>query len=86
MDKGIKRVKEIVVKDIKNYRETCNFIETLCKKYFEKEYDINWQHFSDWDFDDNIENVIINYSYLDYNNEWEYNSIHISLDKLIEMM
>ena len=42
-----------------------------------------WQHFNDWDFDDNGD-IIINYSYLDYNDEWEYDSIDVSLDKIIE--
>ncbi len=52
---------------------------------FETYYE-DWQHFSDWNFDDMGENIIINYSYLDYNDNWEYDSIEISLDKVIEMI
>lgn len=72
-------------KTIKKYKDIQKLIDPLVKRYFEKYYE-EWQHFSDWDFDDIGENVIINYSYLDYNDNWEYDSIDISLDKIIEMI
>lgn len=79
--KSIKKYKE----SIKKYKDIQKLIDPLVKKYFEI-YCEEWQHFSDWDFDDMGENIIINYSYLDYNDDWEYNSIDISLDKIIEMI
>lgn len=72
-------------KTIKKYKDIEKLIDPLVKRYFETYYE-DWQHFSDWDFDDIGENVIINYSYLDYNDNWESNSIDISLDKIIEMI
>lgn len=72
-------------KTIKKYKDIQKLIDPLVKRYFEKYYE-EWQHFSDWDFDDIGENVIINYSYLDYNDNWESDSIDISLDKIIEMI
>lgn len=74
-----------ITKTIKRYKEIEKLIDPLVKRFFERYYE-EWQHFSDWDFDDNGENVIINYSYLDYNDEWEYDSIDISLDRIIEMI
>lgn len=72
-------------KTIKTYKEIQTLIGPLVKRYFETYYE-DWQHFSDWNFDDMGENVIINYSYLDYNDDWDYDSIEISLDRIIEMI
>lgn len=73
-------------KTIKKYKEIQKLIDPLVKKYFETyNDDCDWQHFKNWDFDD-AGDVIINYSYLDYNDDWEYDSISISLDKIIEMI
>lgn len=74
-----------ITKTIKRYKEVEKLIDPLVKRYFETYYE-EWKHFSDWDFDDMGENIIINYSYLDYNDEWESDSIDISLDKIIEMI
>ena len=71
-------------KTIKEYKEIQKLIDPLVKIYFEK-YSEEWQHFSDWDFND-MGNIIINYSYLDYNDEWENDTIDVSLDKIIEMI
>ena len=71
-------------KTIKRYKEIQKLIDPLVKRFFEKYYE-EWQHFSDWDFDDDGD-IIINYSYLDYDDEWEYDSIDVSLDKIIEMI
>lgn len=72
-------------KSIKKYKDIQKLIDPLVKKYFETYYE-EWGHFSDWDFDDIGENIIINYTYLEYNDEWEFDSIDISLDKIIEMI
>lgn len=72
-------------KTIQKYKEIQKLIDPLVKRYFETYYE-DWQHFSDWNFDDMGESIIINYSYLDYNDNWEYDSIEISLDKVIEMI
>ena len=74
-----------VTKTIKRYKEVEKLIDPLVKRYFETYFE-EWQHFSDWYFDDIGENVIINYSYLDYNDNWDYDSIDVSLDKIIEMI
>lgn len=83
---GVQKILSIeFTKSIKKYKDIQKLIDPLVKRYFEIYYE-EWQHFSDWDFDDMGENIIINYSYLDYNDDWEYNSIDISLDKIIEMI
>lgn len=71
-------------KTIKKYKDIQKLIDPLVKRFFETYYE-EWQHFSDWDFDDNGD-IIINYSYLDYNDDWENDSIDISLDRIIEMI
>lgn len=83
---GVQKILSIeFTKAIKRYNDIQKIIDPLVKRYFETYYE-EWQHFSDWNFDDNRENVIINYSYLDYNDNWEHDSIDISLDKIIEMI
>lgn len=82
---GVQKILSIeFTKSIKKYKDIQKLIDPLVKKYFETYYD-EWEHFIDWDFDDNGENVIINYS-IDYYENWEYNSIDISLDKIIELI
>lgn len=71
-------------KTIKEYKEIQKLIDPLVKRFFEKYYE-EWQHFNDWNFDDNGD-IIINYSYLDYNDEWESDSINVSLITIIEMI
>lgn len=72
---------------IKKYKEIQKLIDPLVKRYFETYYNYDdWKHFSDWNFDDTGENVIINYSYLDYNDEWDNDSIDISIYRIIEMI
>ena len=72
-------------KSIKKYKDIQKLFDPLVKRYFETYYE-DWRHFSDWNFDDTGENVIINYSYLDYNDEWANDSIDISINKIIEMI
>lgn len=82
---GVQKILSIeFTKSIKKYKDIQKLIGPLVKKYFETYYD-EWEHFIDWDFDDNGENVIINYS-IEYYENWEYNSIDISLDKIIELI
>ena len=72
-------------KSIKKYKEIQKLIDPLVMRYFETYYE-DWRHFSNWYFDDTGENVIINYSYLDYTDNWDYDSIDIPLDNIIEMI
>ena len=83
---GVQKILSVeFTKTIKKYKEIQKLIDPLVKRYFETYYE-DWRHFSDWDFDDTGENVIINYSYLDYNDEWDNDSITISLNRIIEMI
>ncbi len=72
-------------KTIKKYIDIKKLLDPMVKKYFETYYE-DWGHFSDWYFDDIGENVIINYTYLNYQDEWDFDSISISLDRIIEMI
>lgn len=74
-----------LAKSIKKYKDIHKLIGPIVKRYFETYFE-EYGYFSDWVFDDNGENVIINYSYLDYNDNWEYDSIDLLLDKIIEMI
>lgn len=84
MNKAQKILSSKFEKTIKKYKEIQKLIDPLVKRFFEKYYE-EWQHFSGWKFDENGD-IIINYSYLDYNDEWEFDSINVSLDAIIEMI
>jgi hypothetical protein len=72
-------------KSIKKYNEIQKLFDPLVKRYFET-YHEDWEHFSDWNFDDTGENVIINYSYLGYDDEWTHDSADVPLNRIIEMI
>lgn len=68
---------------IKQYNDIYKMLDPLVKAYFEKYYE-EWQHFNNWHFSEDGENIIIDYSYLDYNDEWDYDQIDISIERIIE--
>lgn len=45
-----------------------------------------WKHLSTWDFSEDGEYIIVNYDYLNYNDEWESDNEDIPIDRIIEMI
>lgn len=72
-------------KTIKEYKDIFKLLDPLVKKFWEK-YREEWEHFSNWDFSEDGEYIIVDYNYLDYNDNWEWNNENIPIDKIIEMI
>lgn len=70
------------------YKRSKNFLDTLCKAYFEANHNINWEHYSHWTIDDKCEMVYLHYSYEEFwsNTEMytEVGTTIVSIDELIE--
>ena len=73
------------IKTIKEYKDIVKLLDPLVKKFWET-YREEWKHFGDWDFSENGEYIIVDYNYLDYNDEWEWDNENIPIDKIIEMI
>lgn len=76
---------ESFIKTIKKYKDIYKLLDPLIKKFWEK-YREEWEHFGSWDFSENGKYIIVNYSYLDYNDNWEWNQDNIPINKVIEMI
>jgi hypothetical protein len=85
----LKRVHQILsesfIKTIKEYKEIYKLLDPLIKRYWEK-YHEEWEHFSNWEFSEDGEYIIVDYNYLDYDDEWEWDQDNIPIDKVIEMI
>ena len=68
---------------IKAYNDIYNVFDPIVKKYWEQYYD-DWQHFSTWYFSKDGEYIIVEYSFLDYNDEWEYDTDNIPILRMLE--
>ena len=56
----IDKIKSTVV----DYKQICELLENIIKRYVENEDNWeDWKHFNGWDFSNNGENIILNYSY-----------------------
>lgn len=73
------------IKTIKEYKDIYKLLDPLVKRFWEK-YREERRHFSNWDFSEDGEYIIVDYSYLDYNDEWEWEQDNIPIDKIIEMI
>ena len=85
----MKRVHQILfesfTKTIKEYKDICNLLDPLIKKFWKK-YREEWKYFAGWKFSENGEYIIVNYSYFDYTDEWEFDQDNIPINKIIEMI
>lgn len=79
---------ELTRENIVIYQQIRNLLDDVCKKYFEANYEIDWQHYSGWSICDNCESVYIHYSYEDFwsNTETytEVSEVKVKIDDLIE--
>ena len=85
----LNRVHEILsisfTKTIKEYKNIVKLLDPLVKKFWET-YREEWEHFSNWDFSEDCEYIIVDYNYLDYYDNWEWDNENIPINKIIEMI
>ena len=72
-------------KTIKEYNDIFNLLDPLVKRFWEK-YREEWKHFGKWDFSEDGEYIIVDYNYLDYYENWEWDNETIPINKIIEMI
>ena len=72
-------------KTIKEYNDIFNLLDPLVKKFWEK-YREEWEHYGSWRFSEDGEYIIVNYNYLDYYENWEWDEENIPINKIIEMI
>ena len=72
-------------KTIKEYKDIYKLLDPLVKEFWEENKE-DWEHFSNWNFSEDGEYIIVDYNYLDYNDEWEWNNENIHIDKIIKMI
>ena len=85
MNNSHKIISVSFIKTIKDYKNIINLLDPLVKRFWEN-YEEEWQHFSTWDFSEDGEYIIVNYTYLNYNDEWESDNENIPIDRIIEMI
>lgn len=73
------------IKTIKEYNDIFNLLDPLVKKFWEKEQD-EWKHYGSWHFSEDGEYIIVDYNYLDYYENWEWDEENIPINKIIEMI
>ena len=73
------------VKTIKEYKNICSLLDPFIKQFWEK-YQDEWKHFGRWDFSEDGEYIVVDYNYLDYNDEWEWDEEKIPINKVIEII
>lgn len=80
-----KILSESFTKTIKEYKDIYKLLDPLVKRFWET-YEEEWMYFGSWDFSEDGEYIIVDYNYLDYNDEWEWNNENIHIDKIIKMI
>lgn len=79
---------ELTRENIVIYQQIKNLLDDVCEKYFDSNYDTDWQLYSSWSIDDNCEIVYIHYCYEEFwsNTETytEVSKVKVKLDDLIE--
>lgn len=85
MNNSHKIISVSFIKTIKDYKNIINLLDPLVKRFWEN-YEEEWKHFSAWDFSEDGEYIIVNYTYLNYNDEWESDNEDIPIDRIIEMI
>ena len=85
----LKRVHQILsesfIKTIKEYNDIYKLLDPLVKQYWEK-YEDEWKHYGSWRFSEDAEYIIVDYNYLDYHDNWEWDEENIPINKIIEMI
>lgn len=67
--------------DLKHYVETKSLLTKLCKEWAKDNLEY-WQHYSGFEIT-NDRNISISYTYSDFWNNTEYDSIKITLEDLL---
>ena len=77
-----KKLSKLFIKTIKEYNGIFNLLDPLVKKFWEK-YQDEWKQYRGWRFSEDGEYIIVNYSYLDYFEDWEWGEENIPINKII---
>lgn len=80
-----KILSESFIKTIKEYNDIFKLLDPLVKRFWEERQD-DWKHYRGWRFSEDAEYIIVNYSYLDYYENWECDEENIPINKIIEMI
>jgi uncharacterized protein YaaR (DUF327 family) len=79
---------ELTIEKIQEYKKVKEFLDDVCEKYFETNYDTDWQLYSGWSICDNCQSVYIHYIYEEFwsNTETytEVSEVKVKIDDLIE--
>ena len=79
---------ELTIDKIQEYKKVKEFLDEICEKYFDANYDTDWQCYSGWSICDNCESVYIHYAYEEFwsNTETytEVSKVKVKIDDLIE--
>lgn len=80
-----KILSESFIKTIKEYNGIFKLLDPLVKKFWEN-YEEEWKHYGIWRFSEDGEHIIVDYNYLDYHDNWEWDEENIPINKIIEMI
>lgn len=73
----------ITVDDIKTYKSIKDKISKLVENYYQKEiYSHYMYELCDWYIKEDTNDIVINYSYIDYHGNAECDSVIVSIEKL----
>jgi hypothetical protein len=73
------------LKKYRNARKFKEFLDEVCKKYFET-HAPDWRYYAGWKFSDNYypNCIVIHYGYYDWRDQYESGDEVIPMDVLIE--
>ena len=80
-----KILSESFIKTIKEYNGIFKLLDPLVASFWEKNQE-EWKQYRGWRFSEDGEYIIVNYSYLDYFEDWEWGEENIPINKIIEMI
>ena len=75
---------ELTIEKIQECKKVKEFLNEICKKYFEIHED-DWKYYAGWKFSDDYPNcIVIHYGYYDWRDQYETGDEVIPMDVLIE--
>ena len=75
---------ELTIEKIQECKKVKEFLDEICKKYFETHED-DWKYYAGWKFSDIYTNcIVIHYGYYDWRDQYESGDMVVSMDVLIE--
>lgn len=71
--------------DIIKARYVYNMLNVVCKRYFESVKN-EWEEYNSWEYSTVHDYIIITYSFIDYHDELEFETVIVYYDELIKFM